>query len=41
MTDATAGMQGPGSVGVSPYLSSAATNAPITLRIDELVVTAP
>jgi hypothetical protein len=40
-TDGTAGLQTAGSVGLSPYLSSSATNAPITLRIDQLTVTAP
>jgi hypothetical protein len=40
-TDNTGGLQVAGSVGLSPYLSSGATNAPITLRIDQLTVTAP
>jgi PKD repeat protein len=40
-TDATTGVQVAGSVGVSPYLSSAATNAPISMRLDELTVTSP
>ncbi|SDS43391.1 Calcineurin-like phosphoesterase [Friedmanniella luteola] len=41
VTDTTAGLQTAGSVGVSPYLSSGATNAPVTVRLDSLVVTAP
>ena len=40
-TDATAAMQAPGDIGVSPYLSSSANNAPITLRLDDLSATAP
>lgn len=41
VTDSTAGMQTSGSIGVSAYLSSSATNSPVTLKIDELTVTAP
>lgn len=41
VTDATAGLQAAGSVAVNPYLSSSATNAPVTVRLDSLVVTAP
>jgi len=40
-TDATAGFQTAGSVGVSPYLSSGAVNAPITVKLDQLTITAP
>jgi len=39
-TDATAGLQAAGYVGVSPYYSSSATSA-IVLQLDELTVTAP
>jgi PKD repeat protein len=41
VTDSTAGLQIAGSVGVSPYLSSGATNAPVTVKIDDLAVTSP
>jgi hypothetical protein len=41
VTDNTSSLQTGGSVGISPYLSSGATNAPITLRIDELAATQP
>lgn len=41
VTDNTANMQGAGSVGLSPYLSSSANNAPITVKVDELSVAAP
>lgn len=41
VTDSTAGLQTAGSVGVSPYLSSGATNGPLTVRLDELTVQAP
>ncbi|GMA86183.1 hypothetical protein GCM10025868_14330 [Angustibacter aerolatus] len=40
-TDATAGLQAAGGVGVLTYLSSATTNAPVTLSVDDLRVTAP
>ena len=40
-TDTTAGLQTAGSVGITPYLSSSATNSPVTLQVDELTVTAP
>lgn len=39
-TDTTAGLQAAGAVAVGPYLSSAAT-APVTLKLDSFVVTAP
>jgi hypothetical protein len=39
-TDTTAGLQASGGVALSPYLSSGATNAPITLSVDDLVVSA-
>jgi hypothetical protein len=40
-TDNTASMQTSGSVGLNIYLSSGATNAPITLSVDDLLVTTP
>jgi len=40
-TDSTPGLQAPGTVGLYSYLSSSATNGPITTSIDDLVVTAP
>jgi PKD repeat protein len=36
-TDSTAALQAAGAVGVSGYLSSAATNAPVTLRLSGLI----
>ncbi|MGY1741766.1 MULTISPECIES: PKD domain-containing protein [unclassified Blastococcus] len=39
-TDATAGLQAPGSVGLAGYLSGSAT-APVAVRFDDLRVTAP
>ncbi len=39
-TDSTAGLQGAGGIGISSYLSSSATT-PVTLSVDDLVVTAP
>jgi PKD repeat protein len=41
VTDSTAGLQTPGHVAVSSYVSSGATNGPITIAVDQLVVTAP
>ncbi len=41
VTDATSGLQGPGGVGFSTYLSGTATNSPIAVRVDDLRVTAP
>lgn len=41
VTDTTAGLQASGSVGLFGYHSSSATNAPNTVRLDELVVNAP
>ena len=41
VTDTTTGLQASGSVGVWAYHSSSATNAPNTVRLDELLVTAP
>lgn len=41
VTDNTAGLQAPGHVGFGSYLSSSATNGPITLAVDQLVTTAP
>ncbi len=37
VVDSTGGLQGAGSVGFSSYISSSASNAPITVRIDDLV----
>ena len=39
-TDNTAGLGAAGGVGVIGYLSSSATNAPVTLTVDRLRVTA-
>jgi len=41
VTDSTAGLQTAGHVGFSSYVSSGATNGPITIAVDSLVVTAP
>jgi PKD repeat protein len=38
-TDSTSALQAAGGVGVMAYLSSAATNAPVTLLVDDLQVT--
>jgi hypothetical protein len=35
-TDATAALQLPGAVGLSAYVSSSATNAPVTVRVREV-----
>lgn len=40
-TDSTSGLQGPGSIGVRSYLSSSATTVPVTVSIDDLLLTAP
>ena len=40
-TDSTAGLQAPGAIGIKAYLSSSTTNAPVTLRLDDLLATAP
>jgi hypothetical protein len=40
-TDGTAGLQAAGHVGFGSYVSSGATNGPITLSVDQIVVTAP
>jgi hypothetical protein len=40
-TDNTASMQTAGNVGINIALSSAASNAPITLSVDDLLVTTP
>ncbi|MFY0407064.1 PKD domain-containing protein [Solicola sp. PLA-1-18] len=40
-TDSTAALQAPGAVGVSSYLSSSATNAPLVLSLDDVLVAAP
>ncbi len=36
VTDSTAGLQAPGSIGLFPFLNSSATNAPIQARYDDL-----
>ena len=41
ITDATAALQIAGGVGVTVYLSSAATNAPVIATIDDLLVVEP
>jgi PKD repeat protein len=41
VTDNTSGLQTGGSFGVSAYLSSAANNGPLTVKMDELSVGAP
>jgi PKD repeat protein len=41
VTDGTAGLQTAGHVAFSSYVSSGATNGPITIAVDQLVVTAP
>ena len=41
VTDTTAALQAAGHVAVSSYVSSGATNGPITIAVDSLVVTAP
>ncbi|WP_199424740.1 PKD domain-containing protein [Actinotalea solisilvae] len=41
VTDATAGLQAAGSVGLNAYLSSSTTNAPFTVRVDDLVARTP
>jgi hypothetical protein len=41
VTDTTAGLQAPGHVAFSSYVSSGATNGPFTIAVDSLVVTAP
>jgi PKD repeat protein len=38
-TDATAGMQVPGTVGLTSYLSSSTTNGPVTVRYDDVRAT--
>lgn len=38
-SDSTAALQAPGYVGLQPYLSSSANNAPVTARVDGLRVT--
>lgn len=40
-TDATTALQGTGVVGVSTYLSSAATNGPVDVLLDNLSVVRP
>jgi PKD repeat protein len=38
-TDSTAGLQVPGAVGLTSYLSSSATDGPLTVRYDDLLAT--
>ncbi|MBX9244948.1 PKD domain-containing protein [Actinotalea ferrariae] len=40
-TDGTAQLQAPGGVGVAPYVSANATNAPVTFTVDDLVAAPP
>ena len=40
-TDSAASLQGPGGIGVWSYLSSTATNAPVTVSVDNLTVRVP
>ncbi|WP_024285192.1 PKD domain-containing protein [Cellulomonas sp. KRMCY2] len=40
-TDATAAFQVAGSIGINSYLSTSATNTPITLRLDDLLAVPP
>ncbi|MBX9244231.1 PKD domain-containing protein [Actinotalea ferrariae] len=40
-TDSTAALQAPGHVGFITYLSSSATNAPVTVRLDDVVAQVP
>ena len=40
-TDSTTALQTAGGVGLVPYLSSSSTNAPVTVTVDNLTVTAP
>jgi PKD repeat protein len=40
-TDGTAGLQTAGGVGLVPYLSGSSTNAPVTVTVDNLTMTAP
>ena len=40
-TDATGAWQGAGSVGIGGYMSGSATNAPVTVFVDDFVATAP
>ena len=41
VTDSTAGLQAAGHVGFGSYVSGGASNAPVTVAVDSLVVTAP
>lgn len=41
ITDATAALQGTGGIGLATYLSSTASNAPLTVLMDNLKATAP
>jgi hypothetical protein len=39
VTDATAGLQGAGGIGLSSYLSSSSTNGPVTVRVGPITAT--
>ena len=41
VTDGTAGLQAAGHVGFGSYVSSGATNGPVSIGVDQIVVTAP
>lgn len=41
VTDTTAGLQAAGGIGINMYLSSTATNAPVTLALDDLNAVTP
>jgi hypothetical protein len=40
-TNAAAGLQVAGGVGIRSYIGSATTNAPILVRVDDLLATSP
>jgi hypothetical protein len=40
-TDATPGLQAAGAIGLNSYLSSSATNAPLSVLVDDLVARVP
>ena len=40
-TDSTSALQGAGGIGLRAYLSSSATNAPVVVTIDDLLLTVP
>lgn len=41
ITDTTSGLQSAGSVGLRAYLATSATNAPVTFKFDDFLVTSP